>query len=78
MTSWELFDAQSDEYKQNTLLLPYEKRVSCEMLTTFGWQKWAKYNMGLDHFGASAPSKDVINKFNFTSDALVELCLKAL
>ncbi|MGM9873603.1 MAG: transketolase [Bacilli bacterium] len=78
MPSWEDFEKQPKEYIDETLLLPYEKRISCEMLSTFGWQKWAKYNMGLDHFGASAPSKDVIKKFNFTAEALVELALKAL
>ncbi len=74
MPSWELFQEQDKEYRREVLLLPSERRVSVEMLSTFGWGKWAKYHMGIDEFGASAPAKDVIAKFDFTSDRLVELC----
>lgn len=74
MPSWEIFAEQDKEYRREVLLLPSERRVSVEMLSTFGWGKWAKYHMGLDTFGASAPAKDVIKKFNFTSDRLVEIC----
>ena len=78
MPSWEVFDEQDKEYRRSVLLLPSERRVSVEMLSTFGWGKWAKYHMGLDHFGASAPAKDVINKFDYTSDHLVEICKNIL
>ena len=74
MPSWEIFAEQDKEYRREVLLLPSERRVSVEMLSTFGWSKWAKYHMGIDEFGASAPAKDVIKKFDFTSDRLVELC----
>ena len=78
MPSWELFEAQDEKYQEEVLLLPRKKRVSVEMLSTFGWDKWAKYHMGIDTFGASAPAKDVFKKFNFTSDRLVEICEGAL
>lgn len=78
MPSWELFLETDKEYQDSVLNLSYEKRVSVEMLSTFGWSKWAKYNMGLDHFGASAPAKDVIKKFDFTSEHLVRLCEEIL
>ena len=74
MPSWEVFAEQDVEYRREVLVLPSEKRVSVEMLSTFGWGKWAKYHMGLDEFGASAPAKDVIAHFDFTSDRLVKLC----
>ncbi len=74
MPSWEVFARQDKEYRRSVLLLPSYKRVSVEMLSTFGWGKWAKYHMGIDEFGTSAPAKDAIKKYNFTSDALVELC----
>ena len=73
MPSWELFEEQSEDYKKSILSLPVEKRVSVEMLSTFGWDRYARYHMGLDHFGASAPAKDVIKKFDFTADHLVAL-----
>ena len=78
MPSWELFESQDEKYQEEVLLLPRKKRVSVEMLSTFGWDKWAKYHMGIDTFGASAPAKDVFKKFNFTSDRLVEICEGAL
>ena len=78
MPSWELFEAQDEKYQEEVLLLPRKKRVSVEMLSTFGWDRWAKYHMGIDTFGASAPAKDVFKKFNFTSDRLVEICEGAL
>jgi transketolase len=74
MPSWELFAAQDEEYKKSVLSLDWDKRVSVEMLSTFGWDRYAKYHMGIDTFGASAPAKDVINKFEFTPAKLVELC----
>ena len=73
MPSWELFEEQSEEYKKSVLSLPREKRISIEMLSTFGWDRYAAHHMGLDHFGASAPAKDVIKKFDFTADYLVSL-----
>ncbi len=74
MPSWEIFEEQDLEYRKSVLLLHSERRVSVEMLSTFGWGKWAKYHMGLDTFGTSAPAKDAIRKFDFTSDRLVRLC----
>ena len=73
MPSWELFEMQDEAYKNEVLSLPYEKRISVEMLSTFGWQKYAKTNMGIDTFGTSAPVKDAIKKYNFTALALKEL-----
>ena len=73
MPSWELFEEQSEEYKNSVLSLPWEKRISVEMLSTFGWDRYAKHHMGMDCFGASAPTKDVIAKFDFTAARLVKL-----
>ena len=73
MPSWELFEAQNQEYKDSVLSLPWDKRISVEMLSTFGWDRYAKHHMGMDCFGASAPAKDVIAKFNFTASHLAEL-----
>lgn len=73
MPSWELFEEQDEEYKASVLNLCRCKTISVEMLSTFGWDRYAKYHMGIDSFGASAPAKDVIAKFDFTSDHLVKL-----
>ena len=76
MPSWELFEEQSEEYKKSVMSLPREKRVSVEMLSTFGWDRYAAHHMGMDTFGASAPAKDVIKKFDFTANRLMDLVLK--
>ena len=68
MPCWSYFDKQDDAYKASVINLPREKVVSIEMLSTFGWAKYAGLNIGLDTFGASAPAKDVIKKFNFTPE----------
>ena len=73
MPSWELFEAQEEGYKQSVLSLPWEKRISVEMLSTFGWDRYAKHHMGMDTFGASAPAKDVIARFEFSASRLAKL-----
>ena len=66
---------QDKEYQASVLSLPREKRISVEMLSTFGWAKYAGLNIGIDTFGASAPAKDVIKKFNFTPEFVAEQVL---
>ena len=78
MPSTELFDEQKKSYQEKVFGVPYEKRISCEMLSSFGWHKYAKNVMGLDTFGASAPASDVIKKFNFTEKDLVKFVKKSL
>ena len=75
MPCWSYFDKQDTEYKNRVINLPREKCVSIEMLSTFGWAKYAGLNIGLDTFGASAPAKDVIKKFNFTPEFVAEQVL---
>ena len=78
MPSTDLFDEQKKSYQEKVFGVPYEKRISCEMLSSFGWHKYAKNVMGLDTFGASAPASDVIKKFNFTEKDLVKFVKKSL
>ena len=68
MPCWSYFEKQDEAYKKSVINLPKEKCVSIEMLSTFGWAKYADTNIGLDQFGASAPAKDVFKKFNFTPE----------
>lgn len=76
MPCQELFLKQSKEYQEEVLGNDYEHRISVEMLTTFGWARFARFNMGIDEYGTSAPAGDAIKAFDFTSDALVELVKK--
>lgn len=71
MPCTELFDKQSKYYQLQTLGNSYDKCIVVEMLSSFGWHKYARFTMSIDEFGKSAPADDVINYFGYTSDALV-------
>ncbi len=64
------FLSQEQAYIDEVLFLPYEKRISVEMASTFGWAKLAKHNLGIDEFGASGPAKDVIARYGFDAESL--------
>lgn len=72
MPSMELFEKMGEEYKKGVLRLPHEKRISIEMLSTFGWGKYALTNIGIDTFGESAPFNDVLSHFGFTIEKMTE------
>jgi transketolase len=71
MPCWELFE-RSDRAWQDRVLPPgVSRRLSIEAGTTLGWQRWAQHNIGIDHFGASAPGEDLAREFGFVPDAVV-------
>ena len=76
MPCWSYFEKQDEAYKKEVINLPKAKCVSIEMLSTFGWAKYADTNIGLDQFGASAPAKDVFKKFNFTPEFVASVIEK--
>lgn len=79
--SWELFKEQSAEYRESVLPAGVTKRVAVEAGLTLGWEKWVGekgVTIGLDHFGASAPGKVVMEKFGFTVEHVVEEAKKLL
>ena len=74
MPSWELFEAQSDEYKESVLPKAIKKRVAVEAGTTFGWCRYTGDEgavIGIDTFGASAPGGVAMEKFGFTVDNVI-------
>ena len=75
MPSWELFEAQSAEYKKSVFPENITKRVSIEAGATTGWHKYVGregLTIGLDHFGASAPANILFEKFGLSKDAVVQ------
>ncbi|NOQ65633.1 MAG: transketolase [Desulfobacterales bacterium] len=75
MPSWELFDDQTQEYKNSVLPTNVKARVSIEAGATQGWHKYLGMNgkaIGLDHFGASAPINDLFTNFGITADSVVQ------
>ena len=72
MPCMEIFREQPEEYKNEVINLPHEKCISVEMLSSFGWGEWAKYNYSINSFGASAPAKHVLAHFGFVPEKLAE------
>jgi transketolase len=69
MPSWELFEHQSQEYKDSVLPPGVMARVSVEQASTFGWARYVGstgHTIGMKTFGASAPLKELVKKFGFT------------
>lgn len=71
MPSWEIFDHQSEEYRESVLPASVKARVSVEQGSTFGWARYASHAVGMKTFGASAPLKELQKKFGFTTEAVV-------
>ena len=81
MPCQELFDKQSEEYKNKILETESCARISVEAGSIKGWAKYIKNKgdyVGLDSFGKSAPYKDIYNHFDITSDQIVILARKLL
>ncbi len=74
MPSWEIFDRQSEDYKQSVIPDEVTARVSVELASTFGWGRYVGIQgqtIGMQSFGASAPLKELAEKFGFTVDHVV-------
>jgi transketolase len=81
MPSWDIFEKQSDAYKNQVLPPAVKARVSVEEAATLGWDRYvgpAGIIIGMHSFGASAPAKDVQKKFGFTVEHVVEAARKAI
>jgi transketolase len=71
MPCWELFDQQDATYKESVLPSNVTARVSIEMGSTLGWDRYVGRKgkaIGMHSFGASAPLKDLLKKFGFDAD----------
>jgi transketolase len=74
MPCWELFDAQSETYRES-VLGPGTVRVAIEAAASFGWDRYLGEHgrfIGMKGFGASAPAKDLYKHFGITADAAAE------
>ncbi len=74
MPSWELFEGQDAAYKESVLPASVSARVSVEMASTFGWERYVGLKgkmIGMHSFGASAPLKDLLKKFGMETDKVV-------
>ncbi len=75
MPSWELFEQQSQDYRDSVIPPAVTARVCVEQASTFGWGEYVGSRGGrivMHTFGASAPLKELQRKFGFTPDKVVE------
>jgi transketolase len=73
--SWELFDSQSEEYKESVLPKAIKKRLAVEAASSFGWCKYTgdeEASVSVNKFGASAPGETVMKEYGFTVENVVK------
>jgi transketolase len=68
MPSWELFERQDDDYREE-VLPPELPSVSIEAGVAMGWSKWVDASVSIERFGASAPGAEVLEKLGITPNA---------
>ncbi|MEM1291564.1 MAG: transketolase [Cyanobacteria bacterium P01_H01_bin.162] len=74
MPSWELFDAQDDDYRESVLPKAVTQRLAVEAGISMGWCRYvgsAGDVISIERFGASAPGKTVLEKFGYTVENVV-------
>jgi len=74
MPSWELFEQQTQEYRDSVLPPAVKARVAIEQASTFGWERYIGPSgqvIGMKTFGASAPLKELQRKFGFEPERVV-------
>jgi transketolase len=78
MPSTNLFEQQSQSYKDSVLPPKVTKRLAIEAASPFGWDRYAGATLCLDRFGASAPGMVMMEKYGFTPDNIVKHVVKLL
>ena len=74
MPSWEIFERQSQEYRDSVLPPSVKARVAVEQASTWGWAHYVGLDgaiLGMKTFGASAPLKVLQKEFGFTKESVV-------
>jgi transketolase len=75
LPSFYLFDQQPEEYRESVLPASVTARISIEEASTLGWDRYVGPEgtmIGMHTFGSSAPLKDVLGKYGFTPEKVVE------
>ncbi|MFQ5854160.1 MAG: transketolase [Anaerolineae bacterium] len=82
MPSWELFDAQPQEYKDTVLPPTIQARVAVEAAVGLGWRRYVGDEgavVSVERFGASAPYKVIFEKYGLTPEnvaAKARVCVR--
>jgi len=76
MPSWELFDAQSDAYRDSVLPPAISARIAIEAGSPQGWLRYVGSGgrvIGIERFGASAPFQEIYEHFGLTRERVVRV-----
>ncbi len=71
MPSWELFEAQDADYRDEVLPRGVPK-ISLEAAATFGWSRWVDSSIGIDTFGASGKGDKVLEHFGISPEPVAK------
>ena len=75
LPSWELFEAQTDAYRDEVLPPSVTARVAVEQAAALGWDRYVGRTgeiIAMRSFGASAPYRDLKTRFGFTAQHVYE------
>src|SRR5262249_7834040 len=78
MPSWELFDAQTREYRHAVLPPSVGARLAVEAGASQGWHRYVGERgevLAIDRFGASAPGPALMREYGFT---VANVCARAI
>jgi transketolase len=74
MASWDIFEHQPQSYREEVLPPGVKARVSVEMGSVIGWDRYVGATgakIGMHTFGSSAPLKDLLRKFGFLPEQVL-------
>jgi len=74
LPSWELFEAEDEDYRESVLPKSVRARLAVEAGRTAGWERYVGdegRTLGVDRFGISAPGGEVLARLGFTTDAVL-------
>ena len=75
MPSWELFESQSEDYRESVLPSSVRARVAIEAGSKIGWERYTGLDgavIGMDGYGASAPGGTNMKEFGFTAENVAD------
>ncbi len=81
MPSWELFEQQTEEYRQSVLPDNVTARLAIEAASPLGWHRWVGSHgdvIGVETFGASAPGPRVMKEYGFTVENVCDRARKLI
>jgi transketolase len=81
MPSWDIFEHQTQQYRESVLPPHVTVRVAVEQASTFGWERYVGESgrvIGMTTFGASAPLQELQRKFGFEPSRLVSMAKELL